>query len=39
MLLWEDNGDKYKPINVFVVGYFDRAKLVKPITGFFDPAY
>jgi len=39
MLSWEDEGEPNKSINVFVVGHFDRAELVKPTTGLFDPAY
>jgi len=39
MLSWEDEGEHNKPINIFVVSHFDRAKLVKPTTSLFDPAY
>jgi hypothetical protein len=39
MLLWEVNEEHNKPINVFIIGHFDAAELVKPTTGLFDPAY
>jgi hypothetical protein len=39
MLLWEVDEEHNKPINIFIIGYFDAAELVTPITGLFNPAY
>jgi hypothetical protein len=39
MLSWEVDEEHNKPINVFIIGYFNAAELVKPMTGLFNPAY